>query len=102
MQCNGIISKFGLIRKPKLVPVLNYSIEILHQTLGCMVKKFCTVSICCMNVMNTAHIKLSVGPPVFGDCRDITIGGSGVCYIFSTFGLSNKPLGVLMLIGGLN
>jgi hypothetical protein len=37
---------------------------------------------CWMNVMNTAHIKLSVGPPVFSECHDITIDGSGVCYIF--------------------
>lgn len=34
MQCDGIISGFGLIRKPKLVPVLNWNSEILHQTLG--------------------------------------------------------------------
>lgn len=47
-----------------------------------MVKEVCTVSICCMNVMNTAHIKLYVGPPVFGDCPDITVDGSVVCYIF--------------------
>jgi hypothetical protein len=33
MQCNGIISRFVLIRKSKLVTVLNKSTEILHQIL---------------------------------------------------------------------
>jgi len=47
-----------------------------------MVKEVCTVSICCMNVMNTAHIKLYVVLPVFGECHDTTIDGSVVCYIF--------------------
>jgi hypothetical protein len=47
-----------------------------------VLKKDCTVFICCMNMMNTAHIKLSVGPSVFSDCHDITIDGSAVCYIF--------------------
>jgi hypothetical protein len=47
-----------------------------------MLNKDCTVSIRWMNVMNTAHIKLYVGPPVFNECHDITTGGSGVCYVF--------------------
>jgi hypothetical protein len=47
-----------------------------------VLKKDCTVNICWMNVMNTAHIKLSVGPPVFSECRDIAVDGSGVCYMF--------------------
>jgi len=47
-----------------------------------VLKKDCTVSICCMNMANTAHLKLSVVPLVFSDCHDIAIDGSGVCYIF--------------------
>jgi hypothetical protein len=47
-----------------------------------VLKKDCTVNMCCMNVVNTAHIKLSVGSPVFSECHDIAIDGSGMCYIF--------------------
>lgn len=47
-----------------------------------MLKKDCTVNMCCMNVMNNVHIKLYVGPLVFSECHDIVVDGSGVCYIF--------------------
>ena len=32
--------------------------------------------------MNTAHTKLYVGPSVLSECHDITIDGSGMCYVF--------------------
>jgi hypothetical protein len=61
-----------------------------------VLKKDCTVNICWMNVMNTAHIKVSLGPPVFSECRDIAVDGSGVCVTyFSTFDLPYKPCGCI-------